>query len=139
MDLKSVIISEFRKTVGKAQERFAKELKTTADHIQLALGINPDGTGKYVLYNSYTPVRVLTIEQVLGVKIDLMGKAGMVEGFLQKVLPRLAEQKKVPVEKMRLLCIKKEEKQYLYLFNDITPVGEIELEDLISNEELMPG
>lgn len=133
-----MIISEFRKTVSKAQDRFAKEQQTTAENIQLALGLNQDGTVKYRLLNNYQPVRLLTINEVLGVKIDLLGKSGMVEGFLQKVLPKVAERKEIDPLQMNILCIKKADALHLFLMDGSTHKGKVELEELISAEELMP-
>lgn len=138
MDLKNVIISEFRKTLEKAQSKFAKDLGTTNENVQISLGLNADGSPKYILYKEYKPVRTLTINEVLGVKIDLLGKAQLVEMFLCKVLPKLSEQKQIPFDQLRVLCIQKAGKQFLYLANGSQLIGEIQLEDLISAEELIP-
>lgn len=139
MDLKKIVISEFTKTVSKAQSKFAKDLATIPDNIQIVLGLNADGTPKYILYKDYKPVKILTINEVLGVKIDFLGKSGMVESFLGKVLPKLSAEKEIPFDQLRVLCIQKDEIQYLYLANGSVMNGEIKLEDLISAEELMPG
>lgn len=139
MDLKNVIIAEFEKVVAKAQDRFAKHLQTTPDKIQVVLGLNADESPRYILYNEYKPVRILSINEVLGVKIDLLGKAGMVEMFLGKVLPKVAVENEIPKEQLRVLCIQKDEKQFLFVANGSQTVKEIQLADLITDQELMPG
>ena len=138
MDLKNIIISEFRKVVSKAQERFAKQLGTSPDNIQIVLGLNNDNSPKYMLYKEYKPLRPLTINEVLGVKIDFLGKAPMVEMFLGKLLPKVCAQNEIPSSQFRLLCIQKDNVQYVWLANGSKMEKELQLDELITTEELMP-
>jgi hypothetical protein len=139
MNLKGMIISEFQKTVGKAIERFAKKENTAPDNIQIALGLNQDGTPKFTLYREYKPVKPLTVLELLGVKIDFLGKEGMINQFLPVILIKVAASKGIPNQDMRLLCIRKADKLILFLMNGTNHVGQVQLEEIIEDADLIPA
>jgi len=138
MDLKSMIVAEFSKTVTKAITTFAQSEKTTTDKIQLSLGLAGDYTPKFHLYKEYQPVRALTILEVLCVKIDFHGKGDMINAFLPKVLISIIEAKGLTVDRMRIMCILASGKVVLYIMDGSTNLGRANLEDYINEADFMP-
>jgi hypothetical protein len=136
MNMKAVVAAQFNGTITKAIERYSKLEKT--DSLQISIGLNPDGTPKIILYKDFkltTPLSVITTLQLLGVKIDFMGKEGLVNMFLPKILTRLAEEKKIPLDTLNLLCFAKEKKLIIFAMNATAYVEQIKLEEALSDAD----
>jgi hypothetical protein len=98
------IQSETREIIYNCCERYAKKKGIEIENIQLILGINKDGN-TYSLCERFNPKEHLSINEVLGVRIDFTGKSLIAPPFIRKSLFRFAEQYKLNPIETKILCI----------------------------------
>ena len=98
------IQSETREIIYKCCERYSKKKDIEIENVQLILGINENGN-TYSLCESYNPKEHLSINEVLGVRIDFTGKSLIAPPFIRKSLFRFAEQYEMSAIQTKILCI----------------------------------
>ncbi len=124
-------VSEFKKTAVKAIERYAKELGKEEKDVQLLLGTKDDGKNLFKLLTEYKPLKEITFNDILGVKIDFSGKSMIVPGYIREIIGMLAQQNEIGVlTAANVIVYKEKEDVKLYLYNGTKPVKPINLKEL---------
>ncbi len=151
------IASETKKTIFKCCERYAEKNKIDVENVQLVLGLKEMMyEDQVVAANTYTICEnsdlqhtsiddsrkeELDIMQVLGVRIDILGRSRMAPPFIAKSIVRFSNQYEIGIEHVNILClpVKKNEKGksdvILYVYNQNDYVDTIEFSDLFREED----
>lgn len=134
-----MIKDKFSDIATKCTTRYAKEEATMRDKIQLVFKLSDDGSeAEYVIYKDYKPLKKITFNQVLGVKIDMMGYGLYVPKFIRGSLVRFCETFDITKKDVRvLLSIQENEDLFMYLYNGGKFIREVELESLFNPEDMV--
>lgn len=134
-----MIKDKFTDIATKCTTRYAKEEATMRDKIQLVFKLSDDGSeAEYVLYKDYKPLKKITFNQVLGVKIDMMGYGLYVPKFIRGSLVRYCETFNIEQKDVRVvLSIQENEDLFMYLYNGGKFIREVELESLFNPEDMV--
>lgn len=87
--LQELIASEFKKIVTKAIKRYAEINKVDQSNVQLRMSLKEPGQNQYSMYIGYKNPKEQTFNQLLGIKIDLLQRAAMVEPRINFILNHL--------------------------------------------------
>lgn len=104
------IQSETREIIYKCCERYAKKNGIKIENVQLVLGLNEDGN-TYSLCENYQPKEHLSINEVLGVRIDFTGKSLIAPPFIRKSIIRFSENFSLSPINTKILCIPSEDEK----------------------------
>lgn len=134
-----MIKEKFSDIATKCTTRYAKEEATMRDKIQLVFKLSDDGSeAEYVIYKDYKPLKKITFNQVLGVKIDMMGYGLYVPKFIRGSLVRFCETFDITKKDVRVvLSIQENEDLFMYLYNGGKFIREVELESLFNPEDMV--
>jgi hypothetical protein len=134
-----MIKDKFSDIATKCTTRYAKEEATMRDKIQLVFKLSDDGSeAEYVIYKDYKPLKKITFNQVLGVKIDMMGYGLYVPKFIRGSLVRYCETFDIAKKDVRVvLSIQENEDLFMYLYNGGNFIREVELESLFNPEDMV--
>lgn len=134
-----MIKEKFSDIATKCTTRYAKEEATMRDKIQLVFKLSDDGSeAEYVIYKDYKPLKKITFNQVLGVKIDMMGYGLYVPKFIRGSLVRYCETFDITKKDVRVvLSIQENEDLFMYLYNGGKFIREVELESLFNPEDMV--
>jgi hypothetical protein len=105
--MQDMIIGQFRSAVLKCIQAYAKKHSKTEDQVQLLLSLQDDGTDKYQICFDCKPQMEVSFLDVLGVKIDFMGRSLIVPPFIVKALHRLAKENGIHESKVSVMIIRK--------------------------------
>ena len=123
------IQGEFKKIILKCCKKFEGD-------VVLVLGLDENGENNYTIldYNydyennqfigfDWSKQRSLTINQVLGVKIDFLGYSILAEPFIQKAILRFSQKHLLPHDRISIFCfptmseVVREDGSYVYDIN----------------------
>lgn len=125
------IANTFYEIVYKACERFGSEEGVEASDIQVLFKLDDGGEVNYSLLKKYNPLKDVTFNQILNVRIDFKGYNQFVPPFIQKTLISYGEKLETnPTDLMVMCVVKGKNKIGLFLYKDKKPIEEIILEDL---------
>lgn len=104
------IQSEFKKIILKCCKKYERD-------VVLVLGLDEQGQNTYTILDYdydyennqfkgfiWSNQIGLTINQVLGVKIDFLGYSILAEPFIQKAVLRFSQKHKVPYDRVSIFC-----------------------------------
>ncbi len=122
------IVEKFNKIVYEACERFGVKNGVGAERMQLLFNIEDDEV-LYKLMKDYVKVSELTFNEILNVRMDFRGYSLIVPHFIKQTLSAYAEEMKVPVEALSVMCIVREKSVYMCLYKGTEYVKQIDLEE----------
>jgi hypothetical protein len=125
------IVDTFYEIIYKACERFGSEEGVEASDIQVLFKLDDEGEVNYSLLKKYNPLKDVTFNQILNVRIDFRGYSQLVPPFIQKTLIDYGEKLQTNPTQLMVMCVVKgKNKIGLFLYKDKKPIEEIILEDL---------
>jgi hypothetical protein len=127
-----MIVNTFNEIVFKACARFGKEENVEAKEIQVLFKLNEGGELIYSILKNYNPLKDVTFNQILNVKIDFRGFGQIVPPFITNTLITYGEKlEKNPTDLMVMCIVTGENKIVSFLYDkDKKPIEQIILEDL---------
>ena len=133
------ILEKFTSIASKCLEENAKELKTKKQDLQLVFKLDEENNDvKYVIYNNWVKDKEITFLQVLRAKIDFKGYSLFVPKFIKGALNRFCEECKIEKDVVSVvLFFNEQNKMVMYLYNNITHLKQIELEELFDTTDII--
>ena len=133
------ILEKFTGIASKCLEEFAKELKVKKQELQLVFKLDEGNDDvKYVIYNNWLKEKEITFLQVLRAKIDFKGYSLFVPKFIKGALNRFCDECKIEKDVVSVvLFFNEQNKMVMYLYNNITHVKKIELEELFDTTDIL--
>lgn len=126
-----IIVDKFNEIVYRACERYGKEEGVDANKMQVLFSLDDEGEVKYSILKEYRPLKEVTFNQILNVKIDFRGYSMIVPPFIRDTINNCSEELQTDAKKLFVMClVKKEEDIGIYLYNEKEPVKEIILAEL---------
>lgn len=126
-----IIVNTFNEIVYKACERFGKEEGVEAHKMQVLFKLDDDGEINYSILKEYNPLKEVTFNQILNVKIDFRMYGQIVPPFIKNTLITYGEKLEThPTELMVMCVVKGVNKVGLFLYKNKKPIEEIILEEL---------
>ena len=127
-----MIVNTFNEIVLKACERFGKEEGVEAKEMQVLFKLDDEGEVTYSILKKYNPIKDVTFNQILNVKIDFRMYGQIVPPFIQNTIITYGENFEIhPTDLMVMCIVTGENKIVLFLYNkDKKPIEQIILEDL---------
>jgi hypothetical protein len=125
------IVDKFNEIVYRACERYAKEENVETAAIQVLFSIDEDGEVKYEIAKSYKPIRQVTFNEILNVRIDFRGYGMLVPQFIGQTINGFAEEMKTRPQELFVMAVPKTVKDVsLFLYEGKTYKQEIKLAEL---------
>jgi hypothetical protein len=125
------IVNTFNEIIYKACERYGSEEGVEASDIQVLFTLDDEGEVNYTLLKKYNPLKQVTFNQILNVRIDFKGYSQLVPPFIQKTLIEYGEKLETNPTQLMVMCVVKGKNNIgLFLYKDKKPIEEIILEDL---------
>lgn len=126
------VVTTFNEIVYKACERFGKEEGVEAKEMQVLFKLDDEGEVEYSILKKYNPIKDVTFNQILNVKIDFRMYGQIVPPFIQNTIVTYAEKLEKNSTDLMVMCIVTgENKIVLFLYdNNKKPIEQIILEDL---------
>ena len=122
------IVEKFNKIVYEACERFGAKNGVGAENIQLRFNVENDEVG-YKLMKDYVKISDLTFNEILNVRMDFRGYSLIVPHFIKQTLSGYAEEMKVLVETLSVICLVREKSVYMCLYKGTEYIKQIDLEE----------
>lgn len=131
------ITEKFTDIVSKCLEKNAKELNTQKKNVQLVFKLGQDGEAEYLITKDYTPIKVLSFMEVLGVKIDFKGYSFFVPNFIKGALVRFCESDNIQSDKVSVVTYFNDKEMVMWLYNGNQYVKQVDLESLFNTEDIL--
>ena len=126
-----LVVNTFNEIVYKACERYGKEEGLEANEMQVLFKLDDEGEVGYTILKKYNPLKVVTFNQILNVKIDFRMYGQIVPPFIQNTLISYGEKLETnPTELMVMCVVTGVNAVKLFLYKDKKPIEEIILEEL---------
>ena len=126
-----LVVNTFNEIVYKACERYGKEEGLEANEMQVLFKLDDEGEVGYTILKKYNPLKVVTFNQILNVKIDFRMYGQIVPPFIQNTLISYGEKLETnPTELMVMCVVTGVNSVKLFLYKDKKPIEEIILEEL---------
>lgn len=133
--MQEFIVSETKKIFNKAIKNFSKKDGIEQDKVSILLNLEIEGKEKQVRYrvcHNYSPVKYVSIMDVLGVKIDFKGYSILVPPQIKNILENFEqEQQSEKVEAGVFLNPEDDDDVVFFLFKEGQMVRKFELADVL--------
>ena len=123
------ISEEFSRICKNAIERFSNEFQCPKEDVCLTFNLREDALF-FRLLKDFKVVREVTFNEILNQKIDLRGYGLMVKPFIHKCLVRFCNEYEIKQDDVSVMVLVVQEKICLVLYNNVTQVKQIRIEDL---------
>jgi hypothetical protein len=98
-----VIENETKRIILDFCKRYSKEKKMDLTDVQLILGLNEEGNA-YKVCENQKPIKELTFNEILGVKIDFTGYGTIAPPFILKAIVRMSEENGSDLTESCVMC-----------------------------------
>lgn len=123
------IVSEFKKIIRDCVQREAKSNSCVMSKIQFVFSVDSSGENpEYQIYKENNPLKSLTFNEVLGVKIDFKGRSLYVPKFILSALKSF--QNELSCDDVKIVVFHNDDAsvQKLCLYKGAAFVREVEVE-----------
>ena len=122
------LISQTRKIMLNAIKSFAKKDSVPQTEAQFLISTEDIESciPKYLYMLKHFPQRFVNFNEILGVKIDFLGRELVAQPFIARTIKRLSKEEEISPLKVKVLIYSKgEDDVSLYFFADKKPIKEL--------------
>lgn len=128
----NAIIGKFNEIVYRACERYAKEENVGTEGIQVLFSMDEQDDVKYQIAKNYAPIKDVTFNQILNVRIDFKGYGMIVPEFIKRTILMYADEYKTRPQELFVMAQPKTIKDVtLFMYEGKKYKEQIKLDELL--------
>lgn len=133
------VIQQVKNVMSGAILRFSDEFQNSPKSVQLLIySEDLEGNPSYKVLNQYKPIKKITFNEILGVKIDFLMREAIATPFLKNAIVRLSKEIGATTKDVNIMIQSADEKAenlLLHLYNDKKFVKQISFAHIFGEED----